>query len=142
LIVEDDRCGQEFLSAILEINGFQHHAVDDGGKALREMEVWRPDLVLMNIRCSQKNGSSLFQDMKSRPDLERIPVIVIIGTGPISVSPRQADVETIVETGENFSGSVFKVAVREQLGGHTPEGVVEKPVDPPHLARKIRELLS
>ena len=36
----------------------------------------------------------------------------------------------------------FGVALRQQLAGLTPDALVEKPIDPPLLTAKIKELLS
>jgi two-component system, chemotaxis family, response regulator Rcp1 len=60
------------------------HVVDDGVKAMEFLrrqgaysEVPRPDLVLLDLNLPRKDGREVLQEIKSDPDLMRIPVVVL-----------------------------------------------------------------
>ena len=76
-VVDDDVDTQEFLSAVLESQGYRVVSVSDGFDALIVIERYRPDVVLTDILMPNMNGIDLVSRIKSfRADL---PVIVFSG---------------------------------------------------------------
>ncbi|MFB6121058.1 MAG: response regulator [Halobacteriaceae archaeon] len=60
------------------------HVVPDGVEAMRFLrqegdhaDKPRPDLVLLDLNMPRKDGWDVLEDLKSDPDLSRIPVIVL-----------------------------------------------------------------
>jgi CheY-like chemotaxis protein len=60
------------------------HAVADGEEAMAFLRrkaphagAPRPDLILLDINLPKKNGQEVLADIKSDPDLKRIPVVVL-----------------------------------------------------------------
>ena len=79
--------------------------------------------------------------MKKNSDLQNIPVIVVTGTSEVTgVDIKTGEEKPKEENGDEFMRS-FGAAIREKLDGLTPDGIVEKPVDPELLLGKIKELL-
>jgi CheY-like chemotaxis protein len=77
VVVDDDVDTQEFLSTVLENNGFNVISVNDGFDALLVIERHNPDVVLTDILMPNMNGLDLVSRIKSvRTDL---PVIVFSG---------------------------------------------------------------
>jgi CheY-like chemotaxis protein len=77
VVVDDDVDTQEFLSTVLENNGFNVISVNDGFDALVVIERHNPDVVLTDILMPNMNGLDLVSRIKSfRSDL---PVIVFSG---------------------------------------------------------------
>ena len=60
------------------------HVVEDGVEAMeylrrqgRFIDALRPDLILLDLNLPRKDGSEVLAEVKSDPDLKRIPVVVL-----------------------------------------------------------------
>ncbi len=77
VVVDDDVDTQEFISTVLENNGFNVISVNDGFDALLVIERHNPDVVLTDILMPNMNGLDLVSRIKAfRADL---PIIVFSG---------------------------------------------------------------
>lgn len=77
VVVDDDVDTQEFLSTVLENNGFNVISVNDGFDALLVIERHNPDVVLTDILMPNMNGLDLVSRIRAfRADL---PIIVFSG---------------------------------------------------------------
>jgi len=89
----------------------------------------------------RKSGVKVFQEMKRDPELEQVPIIIVTGLGEAT----GVDIETGQEQDkEGYQDDIirrFGAALRKQLAGISPDALVEKPIDPPLLMAKIKELL-
>jgi CheY-like chemotaxis protein len=142
LIVDDAEENVEFMSEILEEQGHAYRVARNGKEAMAALREKRPDLVLLDIMMPRKSGVKVFQEMKKDPALENVPIIIVTGLGDVT----GVDIETGEESEkESYADDIvrrFGAALREQLSGLTPDALVEKPIDPPLLISKIKELLS
>src|SRR3990172_5707891 len=86
LMVEDNpadiRLTQEAFKDAKVLN--EMHVVEDGEEAIaflrREGEYAgapRPDLILLDLNLPKKDGREVLEEIKSDPDLKRIPVVVL-----------------------------------------------------------------
>ncbi len=142
LIVDDNQANVVFLSQILENHGYRFRTANNGKDAMAALQDKRPDLVLLDIMMPRKSGISVFKEMKRNPGLEKIPVIIVTGaSGATGVQMQTGAQEPKGSYGDDFARD-FGAFLRNALDGLTPEGLVEKPVDPAVLAQKIRELVS
>jgi len=64
------------------------HTVSDGEEALdfvyrryRDAEKPRPDLILLDINLPKIDGHQVLREIKNEPDLRRIPVLMLAGSG-------------------------------------------------------------
>jgi CheY-like chemotaxis protein len=142
LIVDDSEENVSFMSEILEEEGLPYRVARNGKEAMQALGEKRPALVLLDIMMPRKSGLKVFQEMKRDAELQQIPIIIVTGlsgaTG-VDLGTGQEDEK------ESYADDVvrrFGVALRKQLGTLTPDGLIEKPIDPPALVAKIRELLS
>ncbi|MBI4878467.1 MAG: response regulator [Planctomycetes bacterium] len=87
LIVEDDPDFSYLLSSLLGRRGFRTARAYDGVEALEHVKRSRPDLVTLDLQMPNKAGTLFYRQMKSRPDLREVPVIVITGLTRISGDP-------------------------------------------------------
>ena len=101
----------------------QIHVVEDGIQAMaflrRELpydSAPRPDLVLLDLNLPRKDGHKVLEEMKSDPDLSRIPVIVL------TTSTAEADIHRCYESHANC--------------------YIAKPVDFDQFERVVREIES
>jgi DNA-binding response OmpR family regulator len=77
LIVEDSPTQREQLRFLLEEHGFAVRAAGDGRKALAEIEVRRPELVISDIVMPELDGHGLCRAIKEDEGLREIPVILL-----------------------------------------------------------------
>ena len=86
LLVEDNpgdaRLTQEAMRAAKMTNVL--HVVEDGEQAMeflrrrsRFKDAPRPDLILLDLNLPKKDGRSVLAEVKTDPDLRRIPVVVL-----------------------------------------------------------------
>ncbi len=87
LIVEDDPDFSYLLSSLLARRGFQTARAYDGVEALEHVNRCRPDLVTLDLQMPNKAGTLFYRQMKSRPELRDVPVIVITGLTRINGDP-------------------------------------------------------
>ena len=142
LIVDDSEASVVFLSQIVEDNGHRFRVARNGEEANMAIKESRPDLVLLDLMMPRKSGIAVFQEMKEDPDLKEIPIIIITGASEITGVDLKTGEEASKETYGDDVGHGFGVVLHEILRGLTPDGFVEKPIDPPLLSEKIKKLLS
>jgi CheY-like chemotaxis protein len=141
LIVDDNEEQVAFLSQILENNKYEYVVARDGVEALNKMQASPPALVLLDIMMPKKSGVNVFQQMKKSPDLKSIPVIIITGASQVlGVDMKTGEHKPKESYEDDFSRS-FGAVLQEALQGLSPPALIEKPIDPPALIAKIRELL-
>lgn len=76
LVVEDDEDTAEIVTNLLENAGYHTFSVDCGERALTEIPVIAPDLVLLDILLPDMNGLEVLRRVRDRSFL---PMIVISG---------------------------------------------------------------
>ena len=119
LVVDDDPDAREYLTTVLQDNGFMFTTANDGAEAIAALEKEVPDLVALDISMPEKSGVAVYRKLKEDERLKSIPVIIITG---------------ISDEFERFISS------RRQVP--PPEGYISKPVDAEQFLRKVRELTS
>ncbi len=77
LVVDDDFQLCEFLSDLLESDGFEVLRAWDGEEALRLVETTSPDLVLLDIRMPRLDGIQTCAALRKRPETAYIPILML-----------------------------------------------------------------
>ena len=78
LIVDDDPIYVKTTKAILESNGYQVISAQNGEEGLAQMNQEMPDLVLLDVMMDWVlEGVAISQEMMSRRELQRVPIIMI-----------------------------------------------------------------
>jgi CheY-like chemotaxis protein len=141
LIVDDEDANVAYMSQILDDYGFGYEVAMNGAEALEKMREFRPKLVLLDIMMPKKSGVGVFQRMKRDPDLADIPIIIVTGASQVTGVDMRTGEELPKESYDDDLARGFGARLQEKLAGLTPDGFIEKPVDPSALVAKIRELL-
>ncbi len=119
LVVDDDPDARDFLTTVLEDNGYTTVTAKDGSEALSILEEQTPGLVTLDITMPEKSGVAVYRKLREDDQLKSIPVIIITGVSD--------DFETFISS-------------RRQIP--PPDGFIHKPVDPPLLLKLVGDLLG
>lgn len=77
LIVDDVLTNVMLVQAILKKEGYTLLTCDSGAKALRLAHDKHPNLILLDIMMPEMDGYEVLQHLKSDPDTNNIPVIIM-----------------------------------------------------------------
>ena len=77
LIVDDVPTNVMLVQAILKKEGYRLLTCDSGAKALRLAHNKHPNLILLDIMMPEMDGYEVLQHLKSNPDTNDIPVIIM-----------------------------------------------------------------
>ena len=125
LIVEDEDDVIEFVSTVLEENGYVPIVARNGEEALHMIRENRPDLVILDILMPKQSGIRMYRELKTTDALKDIPVVIYSGIAK----------RTFLRT----------QAARTEIEGETvpePEAYVEKPAKPEYLAEVVKKILG
>ncbi len=112
LVVDDDADNRDILARRLEREGFSAACVSSGAAALDRLGREPFDLVLLDIIMPGMDGFQVLQQMKTRLELQEIPVIVL------SALDDQANAVRSIEMGaEDFLAKPYDaVVLRARIG--------------------------
>jgi CheY-like chemotaxis protein len=116
LLVEDDAILVEMYQAKFELEGHEIRVATNGEECLDVIEEFMPDLVLLDILMPKLNGFHVLKEIKKRPNLRQIPVILLTNLGETEV-----DMNKELATALGVSDYLIK-------SHHTPDEVVTKAV--------------
>ncbi len=119
LVVDDEPDIRDFISTLLEDNGYATMTAVDGGEALDRVKEHRPDLITLDITMPEKSGVRFYREMKESDDWKDIPIIIITGIS--------GDFEKFIST-------------RKQVP--PPEGYVAKPIEPKEILELVKKFTS
>jgi len=90
LVVDNVPTNLELAQSIFEPSGFHVMLADNVTVALAMAKQTRPDVVLSDVNMPEGTGFELARRMKSDPELEAVPVVLISATLPRDVSAEAA----------------------------------------------------
>jgi len=77
LIIEDDLDIQNFISRVLELEGYRVIRASDGHTGMELINENHVSLVLLDLRLPGPDGWSILQEIKGNPALSEVPVVVL-----------------------------------------------------------------
>jgi CheY-like chemotaxis protein len=77
LIVDDNPLNLKLTRLLLEVEGYDVRVAADAGQALAELDVFRPDLILMDLQLPGTDGFELTRRLKARPDTRHIVIVAL-----------------------------------------------------------------
>jgi len=125
LLVDDEPDVVLFLQTALEDNGYTVATATSALDGLEEIHREKPSLVCLDVLMPEESGISLFQKLRTDPELENIPILIYSG---LSLS---RDLDKI-----DFLKLEDGTALRE------PEGFLEKPVDIDDFLSLVKSVLQ
>jgi CheY-like chemotaxis protein len=118
LVVEDEQDTRDYISALLEDNGYLTIPAADGVECMALVEKERPDLITLDVSIPEQSGVRVYRTLKEDPELAKIPVIIITGLG-----------------------QPFKTFIDRTHRVPSPEGFISKPFEKEQLLQLVRDLL-
>ncbi|HEV2289515.1 MAG TPA: HD domain-containing phosphohydrolase [Candidatus Acidoferrales bacterium] len=79
LIVDDETATCAGLELLLRRQGYEIRMTDEGDKALEECTAFQPDLILLDVMMPGRDGYEICREIKSRPEMRLIPIVLITG---------------------------------------------------------------
>ena len=116
LLVDDDEDSRDIFGMSLEMAGYTVKHAANGLEALSVLERDLPILIITDIMMPEMNGFALLTELRKRPKVKDIPVIVISATGDSSVLQQQLMGVRLIYKKGSFSSQKFIEAVKEVLG--------------------------
>ena len=125
LAVDDEVDAREFVSTVLEEDGYIAILAEDGEEAMEIIRQNKPDLVILDILMPKQSGIRMYRELKTSESLRDIPVIICSGIARRTLLRGQAALTE--SSGESIPD---------------PDAYLEKPVTPGHLAATIKKILG
>ena len=117
LYVDDDDDIREIALISLELDpGFEVRGCSSGEEAIRELQSWEPDIILLDVMMPVLDGPATFERMKELPTAGLPPVVFC------TARYQERDVQSYIALGA--------------------AGVISKPFDPMSLADNIKKFLK
>jgi CheY-like chemotaxis protein len=91
LIVDDSADVARSMAMLLQAEGHEVRTELDGAAALRTLQAWRPDVVLLDIGLPQMDGYEVARRMRECPAGERALLIAVTGWGQPEDRRRSTD---------------------------------------------------
>jgi len=88
LIIEDEADVLNFVSRVLELEGYRVLQAEDGDKGIRMVRENPIALVLLDLRLPRIDGWLVLLQMKSEPALAEIPVVILTASAGASQRDR------------------------------------------------------
>jgi len=76
LVVEDDKAINKLIQLSLG-SGYKIEAVYDGDKALQTIDVFKPDLIVLDLMLPGTNGLDICKKIKSSADKKNITIVIV-----------------------------------------------------------------
>jgi CheY-like chemotaxis protein len=119
LVVDDDPDAREFLTTVLEDNGYASVTAKDGSEAVQVLGQGAPDLVTLDITMPEQSGVSVYRKLKEDDRLKSVPVIMITGVS-----------------------DDFKKFISSRRQVPPPDGYISKPVDVEEFLKLVKKLVG
>lgn len=77
LVVDDDVDILEAVEMTLESVGYETYALDEGENIVDEVISYKPDLIILDVLISGKDGRTICKELKDYSKTKDIPVIMM-----------------------------------------------------------------
>lgn len=89
LVVEDDPQVARLIELVLQRNGYESQVVADGQSALDRARSTLPAMIFADLTIKGMSGEALCSALKSQPDTQNIPYVVVSGDRDVAEKARQ-----------------------------------------------------
>jgi CheY-like chemotaxis protein len=125
LVVDDEPDIVTYLVALLRDNGYDPVSAQNGREGLEIIHSEAPDLVTLDISMPGGSGTGVYKQLKSDPQLARIPVIIVTAVTEDGADP-----------------NAFEDSILARQNVPAPEGYFTKPIDVEEFLSAVGKLLA
>ncbi|MFT4061947.1 MAG: response regulator transcription factor [Edaphocola sp.] len=115
LVVDDEQDIVEFIKYSLKQAGYETAVAYNGDEAIRKAEIFKPDLILLDVMMPEKDGLQTIRQLRRNPDLESTIIIFLT-----ALSDEKSEIEGL------------------RLGA---DDYIAKPIKPELLLQRLRTAL-
>lgn len=76
MIIEDNQDLAVIFTHALQAAGFETRVVDDGAKALAQLERWAPRVVILDLHLANRSGEVILEEVSAQERLGETRVII------------------------------------------------------------------
>lgn len=126
LVVDDNGDLRDYISHVLQRQGYQVRTAHHGAAALEMMETYQPNLILTDLMMPGMSGLDLLQKIRQNPRLKSVPVVLL--TAKVDDETRIEGVEQGADAylGKPFNDRELLAEVRNLLALKANERRVEE----------------
>jgi len=117
LVIEDETEVGNFVSRVLEFEGYQVLQAEDGDEGLRLLRGGNIGLVALNLSVTGHDGWSVMAEMKKEPELSAILIVVITTSPGVSQQGRAVSIGPADYMVEPLSAASLRETVNRILHG-------------------------
>ena len=81
LIIDDNKDAADSLAQLLQLDGHETQAAYSSKQALEHVQLFGPDIMLLDIGLPEMNGYEIAKALRSRPSLDHLRLIAVTGYG-------------------------------------------------------------
>ncbi|MBT3363589.1 MAG: response regulator [Chloroflexi bacterium] len=115
LIIEDEANIRHFATRVLDIEGYNVLAAEDGETGLTIVADNHVDLIFMDLRLPGQDGWSVLRQVKSNKKLANIKVIMLTASAGVSMREKALDMGAMDYLVKPLSAASLKEAAAQAL---------------------------
>ena len=77
LIIDDDPDNFDVIETLLDNEDYQLHYAASGQQAIKSLDVFQPDIILLDVMMPGMDGIEVCQRIKAMPQWEAVPIIMV-----------------------------------------------------------------
>ena len=117
LLVEDNTLNRRVMTDYLEASGYTVLYAGDGIEAIAQAESALPDVILMDIQLPVMDGLTATRTIKSRPELEHIPIVALTALAMAGDADRCLEAGCDAYLSKPVGPDEVMMTIEEQLSG-------------------------
>lgn len=103
LVVDDEQDIVEFINYNLKQAGYETATANNGDEAIRKAEVFKPDLILLDIMMPEKDGLQTIQQLRRNPELDSTIIIFLT-----ALSDEKSEIEGLKMGADDYIAKPIK----------------------------------
>ncbi len=116
LVIDDDKNLQSDLVTILQLEGYETYAADNGQEGLQAAQRYQPDLILCDVAMPVLNGFDVLTNLRRNPQIASIPVIFLTAFNDPAFVRRGMELGAVGYIPKPYNLDELLGAIKAQLG--------------------------